>query len=112
MKTRTGFVSNSSSSSFCIYGWECKTWDESNELSEKLQEFMPTAGDIISVRNRHEHVVVGVGNWNTEFDHYMDDWESYECDYPSDEYRKCLDKIATQLGMSKPQIFSDTWFDG
>lgn len=41
MKTRTGFVSNSSSTSFCIYGIDLDAtmnWDEMSELSQKLRD--------------------------------------------------------------------------
>lgn len=34
MKIRNGFVSNSSSSSFCIMGVVVENWDEANDLSK------------------------------------------------------------------------------
>jgi len=40
MKIRTGFVSNSSASSFCIYGWTSKEL-EGTIFNEENQDYWP-----------------------------------------------------------------------
>ena len=66
-------------------------------------------------------MVFGVGNSETEFDHwycerfesgYYEDWEDYRCPSPAKSEMDKLDEIATALRLPKPMLDSATWFDG
>ncbi len=112
MKTRSGFVSNSSSSSFCIYGWKCNDYTEECNLMGKLKIYFRDSMDLTSSCTPDEYSVVGVGHTNSEFDHYMDDWEDYECEPPNSELMTELDRVAKSLGLEEPEMYRATWFNG
>ena len=111
MKIRAGFVSNSSASSFCIYGWVGK-YQEMTLLEEKIKAAFP---DIKLIRAGHPYsdTIVGVGQFEDEVDHwYGENWEDYECDGPSKEEMEALDKIANTLELPAPMMDNATWFNG
>ena len=112
MKIRNGFVSNSSSSSFCIYGWSCKNWDEKEKLWDKLSSYKPILKTFTySVTPIEGEYVVGVGHTASDMDHYMDDWEDYECKSPDKELCDELDKLANKIKLEPPTMYSETWYD-
>ena len=116
MKTRDGFVSNSSSASFCIYGWTdgdlgLSEW-EANDLCRWLRDILPS---MIDSPHPHAGTIIGVGNVAEEMDHGEDEpgaWRDYRCDEPTKEDMAKLDEIALGLGLPKPTISSATWFNG
>jgi hypothetical protein len=114
MKIRSGFVSNSSSSSFCIYGWRCKDYNEVEALTQKLKIYFGkgSKNGVRYTNTQDGDYIVGVGNIEDEFDHYMDDWQDYECDGPDSELIKKLDKVAKTEELPEPEMYSDTWFNG
>jgi len=129
MKIRNGFVSNSSSSSFTIYGWSEKIL--SKHISESLPAFVGVRleidedvfcenieklwdgreWDIISFRDRDGYNIFGVGSACDEADHYVGNWhEGFRYDEPDDEKKKQLEEIGKKLGLPEPQIYSDTYY--
>ena len=109
MKTRAGFVSNSSAMSFCIYGWT-GSYTEMRELEQKLKETHPELG-VFEFSHPDEDSIVGVGNSAYEFDHYMDeDWQEYESKPPTKEEMEALDKVAEEMGLPAPMMESCTWW--
>jgi len=124
MKTRIGFVSNSSAASFCIYGWDDEylrsatgeSWNYESVIGmmEKLRSVYKI--DIKDSNSPSAYVVFGVGNSYTEIDHGMDSkyecWEDYVSDPPSKEEMEKLDRIAKEMELPQPKMFSATWFDG
>jgi len=121
MKLRTGFVSNSSGASFCIYGW---TNDELGLSDSQVYSFldMIKALDKSIVESSHPSAdrIIGVGNKRSEVDHdYRDDtvgrygdWHDYRCPEPSKKDMANLDAIAEKLGLPKPTLQVETWYDG
>ena len=133
MKVRNGFVSNSSSSSFTIYGWK------GEDLSKYLASLSPAFEgmdfyldewtfqenleklwdgedwDITHSRDRDGGQVFGLGVAGIEVDHYLpphQNWEDFKYPEPSDERRKKFDELAEKLNFPKPQLYQDTFFDG
>lgn len=108
MKIRTGFISNSSSCSFCIFGWDL-SYNEAYEMEKKLK----IAGfDPIVSSSPWNNDVVGVGNRDDEFDHHMEDWQDYCADGPTAEEVNKLKIFAQENNLPKPEYFSATWFNG
>ena len=112
MKIRNGFVSNSSSSSFCIYGWKCKTYEEKDELVDRLKQHEDDNDCEITYSNTElGEYVVGVGHTACDMDHYMEDWEDFKCESPNKEKQKKLKKIGRKLKLSVPKMYSETFYD-
>ena len=106
MKIRLGFVSNSSTSSFCLYGWyKHNLTAEQIELVKAIanvEEFCDDSNDYI-----------GIGNQENDL-HFEDDDEAmdYECDGPSDEEMAKLDKFALEQNLPKPDMYGSTFRNG
>jgi len=133
MKIRNGFVSNSSSSSFTIYGWkgddlnkhlaslspafvDVEVWFDEDAFSENLEKVWNGKNwDMTYSRDRDGGQVIGLGVAGDHVDHYMaphQDWEDFEYPKPEDEKRKKFDELAIKLGLPKPQLYQDTFYDG
>jgi len=125
MKIRTGFVSNSSASSFCIYGWTSKElegtifneenqdyWPEYKKLVKAVNE-IDTELEIIASNTQNNYNVIGIGECGMEVDHGYDGyWEDFKFPEPSMTQGKKLDEIAKKLNLPQPKMYSETWFDG
>ena len=111
MKFRSGFVSNSSSCSFCLYGWKVKTHQDGNLLKTQLLAAAPKL-DITTTYDIDNTFIVGVGTYEDNIDHYMDIWEDYESEGPTAAQTVELDLIAKTLGLETPTIFSGNFRDG
>jgi len=117
MKIRNGFVSNSSAASFCIYGWNeedlNKDYYEIKALAERIGEKLGKTKIQLTSASKYE-VVMGVGNVAYDFDHLEEwtyNWEQYKCDLPADEEKKKLLEIAKEMGLPKPKLFSETFWN-
>jgi hypothetical protein len=104
MKIRQGFVSNSSTTSFCIYGMkydgpESNDEDEDESLYDKLK-----GTGLEHHRNPNGgSPYVGMSPWNMEDDETMA------------QFRKRVEKLITKkLGVSNPDcgIIEEAWYDG
>jgi len=131
MKIRNGFVSNSSSSSFTIYGWTEKVFSEALGKTFSLLEGMDVCVDEYKIVENIEKVweeecknlyiiccddesgckVFGLGQYNTEIDHYIDDWQNFFFDEPSEDNKKKFDELAEKLGMPKPQMYKENFYE-
>ena len=119
MKIRQGFVSNSSATSFCILGYMIRTYEEAEEILEKMKL---SGINAIMACSQSGDTVVGVGNHDDEIDHYMDDyedWQDYEADGPTKEEIESIEKFGkhnTVLDEEGKEIkisyYSETFFNG
>jgi hypothetical protein len=126
MKIRNGFVSNSSSSSFCIYGWTEDVFKDKHESlkgdktyynygADELEKLLKTTSHeliIVSSSSLFSHFVMGVGNVETEIDHYIEEWEDHVAEEPTRKEMEELDRVAEKLSLPKPQMYTATWRDG
>jgi hypothetical protein len=130
MKIRKGFVSNSSSSSFTIYGWTEKILSEhakdiasglsyvkleidEEALVEKIEELWPgeNTWDIHSCEDSDGYGVYGVGTAGEEVDHYINNFtNAFKYPEPNAEKKKQLDEIAKTLGLPAPQMYQETFY--
>jgi len=108
MKIRIGFVSNSSVCSFCIYGWSEKDLNKGfgemlsfcKELSQKYKDVKMTW-----TSNSKDVAILGVGNIVS--DGPWDYSEKSRC--PAENEKRKLEKIAKEIGLPKPKLFSETF---
>ena len=125
-----GYVSNSSTTSFTIYGWT------ETELSEHIGKLLPAfvgvnvsidedvfcenieklwsghEWDITCFRNSAGENVFGVGNAGQEVDHYNSSFSNdYKMDEPDDDKKKQLDAIAVKLGLPSPTMHQETFYE-
>ncbi|KKM85548.1 hypothetical protein LCGC14_1287950 [marine sediment metagenome] len=132
MKYRNGFVSNSSTTSFTIYGWSeyilgniCVErsdlfkgvtmnfeWDHLQFNIE--EEYEGEEWDIvIGNSNLIQGDVIGVGYSEEEVDHEREPLKDGRYfGEPSEEKKKALDKVAEKFNLPKPQMYSKTWYNG
>jgi len=110
MKFRTGFVSNSSAASFCLFGWKA------SDLSEEQVETLMAAKhkDLYSVWHPEDGEILGVGNSYSEIDHNMDEWQDWH-DFvsppPDKESLQTLQLLAQKLQLPDPHMYADTYWD-
>ena len=123
MKTRISLVSNSSTSSFCIYGWiqrdlkntpfeesDYEIWPTFAKLRNEIVKIDPLI-ELISFHNRDRtYYIVGIGRSDTDI-HDENVINHGFCEPRISEAKK-LDKIAKRLKLPEPQVYKDTWYDG
>jgi hypothetical protein len=111
MKIRQGFVSNSSSTSFNIFGFYFGQ-DEEDAYSF-LNRLKYRKIESILVYNRYGDCVVGAGHIEYECDHGREDWESYVCPGPDEKQIESLKSFAREFGIEdKLRTYSDTFREG
>lgn len=97
MKIRNGFVSNSSSSSFIIYGFSSDDSDKVyNLVMDKLLEDDPTLNE----DDMYECIEEYLDNHGLNFFHYDWDWEKSDIGYileegSKDKFNRSLEKAET-----------------
>lgn len=96
MKIRNGFVSNSSSSSFCIYGTEIKISEEDLD-QEKLKTM-----SIRIVYGPYDSVFLGR------------DWTSIEDDETGRQFKEKVEKEVEELLGEKKECssYEEGWYNG
>ena len=119
MKFRNGFVSNSSSMSFCIYGWTQEDlgfdYCEFHTWKELIKDKYPNCKfEDFNFHPTSNGGIIGVGNSAYEFDHYLDleneIWEEHKEPPPSKKDMELLDSIAEIEKLPKPTLQEATWF--
>jgi len=128
MKIRNGFVSNSSSSSFTIYGWTEDVFEnvlknssplldgmridiDEYQIIENLEKFWDDPYSLTCCCDSEGRKVFGLGRYGTEIDHYVEDWENFYYDEPTDEEKEKFDKLAKELKLPKPQIIKEAFYE-
>jgi len=96
MKIRTGFVSNSSSSSFCIYGIEL----DSCEFKEKIIKMKPDLEDEDCVYELSENLDTSLevhtpSDWDTVY--IGRDWSSVKDDETGKQFKENVEKEIKEL---------------
>lgn len=114
MKIRSGFVSNSSSSSFCIYGVLFVFSKDATNFKSLIKN---KGLNIHYVNDEENNHIVGVGNYDMDIDHYEEDWEDYESEAPSDSDIEKFKELLNSNEETKPfvekcDIYSATFRDG
>ncbi|MHA1468971.1 MAG: hypothetical protein ACTSSP_00265 [Candidatus Asgardarchaeia archaeon] len=130
MKIRTGFVSNSSVSSFTIYGWTEKDLSEhlaslcssfknvdvsiDESFIESLDEIWEgNKWDLNSTYGPDGRMVFGLGTHDSEVDHSGYDYTGENFKFPEPSYKdqKKFDELAKKLKLPQPKMHQATWYD-
>jgi len=114
MKIRSGFVSNSSSCSFTVFGWRMDQKTKEEDASD-LKDLLALTPEI----RRWFHtcyppdggLVIGVGVFETEIDHYMEDWEDYVSEGAPEYVEDWLLAKAKELNLPIPEHHSYTYYE-
>ena len=105
MKIRTGFVSNSSSSSFLVFGaWVPSGGDEMEEKVRKMVE----KGEI------HKEIKFVYGNPDGETGGYVGrSWASVDDDETGKQFKQTVIDACKKLEIEdKPDTAEDSWYNG
>lgn len=113
MKIRNGFISNSSTSSFCLVGWEITELSE-DHWKKMIREIRPDLPDLLFANNEERAKRIYMSS-------YTDESESsggrtvigYEIEGPIDEGTKMLNEIQNltkKLELPAPSIFSGSFY--
>ena len=115
MKLRAGFVSNSSSCSFCVYGFHNDEYDE-QEYNSVIKNIMAAAKEIgLEVDHfcGQSDSYFGVGTYDDDIDHYMENWEDFTSEGPTTEEVKKFTEIVQKIAPDKTLDYhSETWRNG
>ena len=112
MKIRLEFVSNSSSSSFCIYGWS-ENQLKSLNLLDKIKEIEKLENVVFEDIYCEFETWIGFGN--SEGDLHPDedcDHDDILVDGPTDIEIQKLDAIVKKYNLPIPGTNSGTWYNG
>lgn len=116
MKIRTGFVSNSSSSSFCIYGSEvqqddlikvAKNLGIAIDDEEQIDEY-EIGEEIASKTNLEYHSIMG------DYHYFGRSWDTIGDNETGGQLKKSVVEEFDRLGLSniKLQTIEEAWRDG
>ena len=115
MKIRTGFVSNSSSSSFCIYG----VYLDAKEMALLSEDRYELNADIRAKLDAAGFTKVNLdvpGGYQNETDGYIGrDFTSIGDDETGRQFRESVEKAVAFLFPDKPMkcgIYEESWYDG
>ena len=109
MKIRTGFVSNSSSTSFCIVGYYTPLSSSSDEDKiDDIQQDLEAAGvDVIHLPDSYETEPVYIGLNITD----MNDDETLK-QFKDRAEKLIRDILGEDTPEGKPGILTDGWYNG
>lgn len=134
MKLRYGFVSNSSTTSFSIYGWKVKelgeylfkdnpllrgceiaydTWNNPSLLKNLIELYDGNEYDIASCAGSDGDFILGVGSNGTECDHLGDppiNGKHYYSPPTVDKTIK-IDEIAKKYYLPSPKLYQETFYE-
>lgn len=97
MKTRNGFVSNSSTSSFCIYG----AMVDRNKVNEEEMEKWGL------------EVYYGDSNWEQDKIYVGKSWSSIKDDETGAQFKKQIESLLKRLfDIDKCSTIEKAWYDG
>lgn len=111
MKIRLGFVSNSSSSSFCIYGVELSSYI--GELLEKFEIDEENSYELADVIQEKTGLEVSNGP-NGDYLYVGKSWSDIGGDETGKEFKARVEKIIKDvLGVDEQcSTYSEAWYDG
>ena len=97
MKIRNGFVSNSSSSSFIVYGFSS---DDSDKVYKLIVDKLLKENPILDRDDMYENIEEYLNNHGLNFFHYDWDWKRPDIGYrleegSKDKFNRSLEKAET-----------------
>ena len=114
MKLRAGFVSNSSSCSFCIYGFEIDgSKEEYDSIIKKIEEAAKIIGLEVDQFLGQSDSYFGVGTYDDDIDHGDENWQDFTSEGPTTEEVKKFTEIMQKISPEKTLDYhSETYRNG
>ena len=83
-----------------------------SDLSSNNPDLPFKAFDVHCANMPDGEEIAGVGQYETDIDHYDDNWRDFEFDYPDDKVFAWLSDFASRVGLPAPRGFKATFRDG
>lgn len=112
MKIRNGFVSNSSSSSFLIYGVMVENLRELHEKEKGPKSDDDYDSYEYAEELAQKHGLAYVCGFDGDYHYFGRSWDSIKDDETGKAFKEDVEKKVKNIVDTKPSTIQEAWYDG